>query len=132
MSEETYQPGLRGVQIVVGIPLVITIVYGFYILSYSQGNLFPEQIFVLLMTIGISALVLFMLTRVTVPTSFTENDSVDYFIDELENQEKVYVIPTIYPNCKSIIKLDRVWWEDESTPLCQECQSKLKLRITSR
>lgn len=131
MGEVTNQQGIRCVQLLLGIPLTITIIYAFFILLNYQSTLFLDQYYILFLMIGISGCIIFMISRVSLPSSFVESTE-EYFEDTLESQDRAYVIPAICPKCQTPIKLDRVWWEDEFTLLCQECQSKIKLRIVNR
>ena len=131
MSEVTEQNEKLCVQLLLMIPLIILVVSSVQILNYSAWLLLPFQVYTLLIMIGVAGIILFMISRVTVPSSESSKGASQYF-DDLETQERVFVIPTICPKCHTPVKLDRVWWEDEITPLCQECQSKIKLRIVKK
>ena len=70
-------------------------------------------------------------SRLTLPESFEEK-SIEYYIEELLYQDTVYVIPTLCNKCKTPIELNKVRWEDECTLICQECQTRIKLRIVEK
>lgn len=132
MGSITNQKEVWCIRFLFGIPLVIIIVYANYILTHWELFIMPIQSLVLYIMILLSIFILFLITRVSVPDREDSDEIAEYFIEEPEYQEKVYVIPTVCPKCKTPIKLDRIWWEDEHTPLCQECQSKLKLKIVEK
>ncbi len=102
------------------------------ILNQPGVDIFGEQFGILVGIILSIGLVIFLLTRVTIPWSDSDRRDAEYFIGELKHQEKLFVIPTICPNCKTPVELDRVRWEDEHTPLCQECQEEIKLKIIEK
>lgn len=123
---------LLAVRLVIGIPLFVVLLFIFVILNQPGIDLFGEHYGLLIGYILSIVLVMFLLIRVTVPWPASDRRDAEYFIEELKHQEKLFVIPTICPYCKTPIKLDRVRWEDEHTPLCQECQEEIKLKIIEK
>jgi hypothetical protein len=131
MVVEDNSKALDALRALIAIPLVILIVYT--IISWSTLTTIGafNKIILIIMTILLCIFLIFLLSRVTIPDSFQER-SVEYFIEELLYQDKVFVIPTICTKCSTPIQLNRVRWEDEYTPLCQECQGEIKLRIIEK
>ena len=132
MTEETNRQETVCIQLLLGIPLVVIIFYVGYVLSNSEWVFYPMQAFAIFILIGVSGVIVFLISATSVPSSKYIEDKAEYFVDDLKAQNRVYVIPTACPDCQTQIRLDRVLWADEFTPLCQECQSKLKLRIVDR
>ncbi|MGY5857724.1 MAG: hypothetical protein RTU63_00025 [Candidatus Thorarchaeota archaeon] len=131
MESESNSEELMIVRLLLLTPLFLVILWTFPILI--DPLLIGESLWyiVLVVTASISFVLVVMILFAEIPSS-TDNQRVDYFIEELEEQKKVFVIPTMCTQCKTPIQLDRVTWDDEYTPLCQECQGKIKLRIIEK
>lgn len=132
MERDKNSKELLAVRLVFCILLLVMLLFSIVILNQPGIDLFGEH-FGLLMGIILSiGLVIFLLTRVTIPWSASDRRYAEFFVEELKHQEKIFVIPTICQNCKTPVELDRVTWMDMHTPLCQECQLEIKLRIIEK
>ncbi|TFG94285.1 hypothetical protein E4H12_15450 [Candidatus Thorarchaeota archaeon] len=132
MGAEPNAKELWTVRLVIGIPMLIMLFYAFQILSQPRLISTVVQVYILFAVIVITTIVLILTSQVTIPWTNVEEKHTEYFIEELEEQEKVFVIPTTCPRCKTTIELDKVLWEDKQTPLCQECQADLKIKIIDK
>lgn len=132
MGSESSSTELWTVRLFIGIPMIIMILYAINILRQPHLIISVVQVFVLFIAIALGLIVLFATSRVAIPWKNVERKHAEYFVEELKEQDKVFVIPTVCPHCKTEIALDKVWWEDKHTPLCHECQAKLKLRIVEK
>jgi Ca2+/Na+ antiporter len=131
MEVEENSGKLDAIRASIAIPLLIMIVYLTIIWSVVAVVGSFQWYTAVLATIFLCIFLIFLMSRVTIPDSYQER-SVEYFIEELLYQDKVFVIPTMCPQCRTPIQLNRVRWEDEYTPLCQECQAEIKLRILEK
>lgn len=132
MTLEDNSSKLLAIRFALGTPLIIIILYATTIWSTTSIEGTFQWYYGFSVIVSLSLLIMFLISRAGVPKSSQEERSVEYFIEELQYQEKVYIIPTICTQCKTPIELNRVRWEDEYTPCCQECQSEIELRILEK
>jgi hypothetical protein len=132
MEFEDNSRKLVAVRFVLGAPSLALIIYATTIWSVYALPGSIQWIVAYSITLFLCILLIIFISRASLPQSFKDEKSVEYYIEELLYQEKVYVIPTICEHCKTPIELNKVRWKDEYTPHCQECQAEIKLRIIDK
>ena len=131
MESEGNSRSLLAVRFALGAPLIAAIVFVTTIWSTITTPGSIQWIVSYSFTVFLCLLIIFLMARAAVPESFEEK-SIEYYIEELLYQNTVYVIPTLCNKCKTPIELNKVRWEDERTLICQECQTRIKLRIVEK
>lgn len=129
MTVEDDSGKILAIRLALGAPIIVLILYTTAILWITVSITEPIRWYIgLVATAFISLFLMFIVSRASIPESLQER-SVEYYIEELLHQDKVFVIPTICTQCRTPIELNKVRWEDEYTLHCQECQAEIKLRV---
>lgn len=128
MTVEDDSGRILAVRFLIGASIMVLILYTTAIWS-TVSITEPIRWYIWLVeTVSIALLLMFLVSRASIPESLQKR-SVEYYIEELLHQDKVFVIPTICTQCRTPIELNKVRWEDEYTLHCQECQAEIKLRV---
>ena len=132
MDSDTNSTQLWVVRLLFVVPMLILFFYTLSFLSRPDLITSTGQVSVLFGILVLIGIVLVLASQITIPWTDLEEKHAEYFIEELEEQEKVLVIPTACPRCKTAIEMNRVRWGDEYTFHCSECQAEIKLRIIDK
>ncbi|MFW9843947.1 MAG: hypothetical protein ACFFEV_05175 [Candidatus Thorarchaeota archaeon] len=107
MKIEDDSKKILAVRFAIGAPLMLVILYAMALWSSISSLDMVRWYFGFVVTAILLLLLLFLTSRATIPEDFQQR-TVEYFIEELLYQDKVYVIPTLCTQCKTPIELNRV------------------------
>jgi len=132
MGSETNSKQLWAVRLLFAIPMLVLLFFTLAILSQPDKITTAIQVYGLFGVLIIIGIVLVLASQITIPWANVEENKADYLIEEMMEQERVFVIPTMCKQCMTTIELNRVRWEDEYAFHCPECQAVIKLRVVEK